>query len=121
METWISSQGMIWMWMKKILTLMIRVLWMLVLTLKVVLAPEVQNWSEEQGLTGTGSNKFMKDFNPKSSERGRRKKKKVQYYNDTSARTKCGQVEYHAGMYHFGTIQSKDFTVYRTDKTLGFK
>ena len=29
--------------------------------------------------------------------------------------------EYHAGMYHFGTIQSKDFTVYRTDKTLGFK
>lgn len=50
-----------------------------------------------QGLTGTGSNKFMKDFNPKSSERVRRKKKKVQYYNDTTARTKYGQVEYHAG------------------------
>ena len=64
-----------------------------------MLAPEVQNWSEEQGLTGTGSNKFMKDFNPKSNERVRRKKKKVKYYNETSARTKCGQVEYHEGMY----------------------
>ncbi|CAL4179960.1 unnamed protein product, partial [Meganyctiphanes norvegica] len=39
-----------------------------------------------QGLVGKGQNKFMKDFNPKTSERVRRKKKKVQYYNDNSAR-----------------------------------
>ena len=36
-------------------------------------------------------------FTPESIGRVRRKKKKVQYYTDTSARTKMGQVEYHAG------------------------
>lgn len=57
-----------------------------------------ETMTQDKNLVSTGQNKFMKDFNPKTSERVRRKKKKVQYYNDNSInRSKTGQIEYYAG------------------------